>query len=358
MPPHTFRTSTGAVSLSRSSIFATVENGPEQKKEQKFLASRQFKREVFVSRMVVLAIIAWLLCFLDSLNDQVESSYEFLKGTWWFQHDSFEPVCATAGFSFAILYHQVVDDYLPSQRYLINPEERVKSWTTGVPAKAGTLYLLVILGYDALFPRRKLPEVGPAGFLAVVGQVALALVVYDLMFFHIHVAMHKVKALRRLHVVHHTTRALYSIEVLRHGLVDGSLQVLTNVATLNLLKLHPYSRMVSSGFCLRPTRSHLLTCIISNGLVVYINIRQWYNIVITFLLTEAHSGFDFPWSLQNVIPLGMYGGATRHEEHHKSGNKYFQQFFTYADDYLLPHLERAFFSRKKAVPAAFDGSSN
>jgi sterol desaturase/sphingolipid hydroxylase (fatty acid hydroxylase superfamily) len=61
-----------------------------------------------------------------------------------------------------------------------------------------------------------------------------------------------------------------------HSLTDGSMQVLTNIITLNLLQSHPLTRIL-------------------------------HNIFITFLLTETHSGFDFPWMLHNVIPARILG---------------------------------------------------
>ena len=61
--------------------------------------------------------------------------------------------------------------------------------------------------------------------------------------------------------------------------------------------------------------------------------RFAHNIVITFLLTESHSGYDAPWSLHNLFPGGrrVYGGAWAHEKHHSRGDVHFQQFFCYLD---------------------------
>tara|TARA_R110002050_G_scaffold222527_2_gene358353 strand:+ start:386 stop:661 length:276 start_codon:yes stop_codon:yes gene_type:complete len=59
-----------------------------------------------------------------------------------------------------------------------------------------------------------------------------------------------------------------------------------------------------------------------------------YNIVITYLLTELHAGYDMPWMLQNVVPLGLWGGSRRHEWHHRCGRVYFQKFGTFWDDLL------------------------
>jgi hypothetical protein len=62
--------------------------------------------------------------------------------------------------------------------------------------------------------------------------------------------------------------------------------------------------------------------------------RIFYNVVVTYLLTEAHAGYDFPWQLHHVVPFGLYGGAPRHEDHHRYGTVYFSQFFTWIDNGL------------------------
>jgi len=89
--------------------------------------------------------------------------------------------------------------------------------------------------------------------------------------------------------------------VVRHSLVDGTLQVAANVAALRL------------------TGAHALT-------------RACHDVAVTFLLTETHSEFDLPWALHNLLPKGVLGGPRRHRLHHRHGDVYFQQFFCYLDD--------------------------
>jgi sterol desaturase/sphingolipid hydroxylase (fatty acid hydroxylase superfamily) len=52
-----------------------------------------------------------------------------------------------------------------------------------------------------------------------------------------------------------------------------------------------------------------------------------YNVIIVFLLCEIHSGFDFPWSPQNVVPKGLMTGSRNHHYHHRFGHHYYQKFF-------------------------------
>jgi sterol desaturase/sphingolipid hydroxylase (fatty acid hydroxylase superfamily) len=48
-----------------------------------------------------------------------------------------------------------------------------------------------------------------------------------------------------------------------------------------------------------------------------------------FISVDAHSGFDFPWGLQNFVPC--YGGPVTHDMHHQRPNTNYQPFFTYLD---------------------------
>ena len=56
-----------------------------------------------------------------------------------------------------------------------------------------------------------------------------------------------------------------------------------------------------------------------------------HNVVVTWLLIEAHSGFDLPFMSHRLLP-GLLGGAVRHQWHHDTGKGAFQQFFRYLDD--------------------------
>ena len=67
--------------------------------------------------------------------------------------------------------------------------------------------------------------------------------------------------------------------MVNHSLVDGSMQVAANIVTLNLLGSHELTRIL-------------------------------HNLVVTYLLTESHSGFDFPWMLHRVLPSGILGAIT------------------------------------------------
>ena len=119
--------------------------------------------------------------------------------------------------------------------------------------------------------------------------------VYDFIFYWVHLALHKVPwLLRYVHASHHRQDQLNAREVVHHSLSDGALQVAANILALKLLGLHPLARAA-------------------------------HNIVVTYLLTESHAGYDMPWMLHNVVPCGILGGPPRHEAHHRYGTVYYHQ---------------------------------
>ena len=49
---------------------------------------------------------------------------------------------------------------------------------------------------------------------------------------------------------------------------------------------------------------------------------------------EAHIGFDFPFLLHRVVPLGLFGGSPKHDMHHQKPLTNFQPFFNHFDRLL------------------------
>lgn len=232
-----------------------------------------FNESVFTSRLTVMVIFA--VCFLNRavLDEQLSIGWNWLREQWWFKHDSFEPVWATLSFSLWTNVFMFMDYYMQDKfgKFLINPKNREpeKTYDDVLHRIVGFVYLAPLLVYDVLFPRRMLPEECPSFFQLLLG-LALGIFVYDLIFFPLHILFHKgPKWLQKLHKRHHEVSPLVAPEVIRHSLIDGTMQVVVNIVTLKLLRLHPLNRAV-------------------------------HNFVITYLLTEIHAGYDMPWMLHNI----------------------------------------------------------
>jgi methylsterol monooxygenase len=48
-----------------------------------------------------------------------------------------------------------------------------------------------------------------------------------------------------------------------------------------------------------------------------------------FQAVDAHSGYDFPWSLHNIVPF--WSGADHHDFHHQAFTNCFSTSFRYLD---------------------------
>ena len=167
------------------------------------------------------------------------------------------------------------------------------------------LYLLGIHIFHVFFPKPPLAEESPTA-LRVCIELICGIVAYDFIFFWIHLGMHAFPSLSHIHKhhVHHAQTMLTASEVQHHSAVDAILQVGVNILVQNIAL--PYFG-----------KKHLLS-------------KLLHNVAVTYMLTEIHAGYDGFWSLHNIFPW-VYGGALRHEEHHKGGHTNFQQFFLYLD---------------------------
>lgn len=165
------------------------------------------------------------------------------------------------------------------------------------------LYCLPLYIWDICDPRRagKLATWGAPTALGVCKDVTCALLLYDLGFFVCHYLMHKIPFLyKHVHAKHHVAKEVRASDIVRLSFVEEIADVGISILALNFLKCHPVSRTM-------------------------------YNIIITFMLTELHSGFAFPWTPQFVVPFGLATGSKGHHYHHRNGEHYYQKFFCHVD---------------------------
>lgn len=165
------------------------------------------------------------------------------------------------------------------------------------------IYVVPLLLWDILAPRRhrRLAPFGTPTTMGMLGGIVGGLFLYDFLFFLGHVAMHKIPFVyRTVHTKHHKTQEVRAADIVRLSMVEEVLEVGFSIVALGFLGVHPLARSI-------------------------------YNCVITFLLTELHCGFDFPWTPQNVIPFGLMTGSRRHHYHHRFGKHYYQKFFFHVD---------------------------
>ena len=271
----------------------------------------EFRREVAFSRIVALGII--FLCWyrVEELNEGVAFVWEkYLRTSEIFKHDSFEPLLSTVIFGVVMSIWVVIDFYMPYfHRYRITRSDDVSAWKGRESAiwKETFWYISPWLVIDFFIKRRKLPMTAPT-FPVLVWQICLALFMFDLFFFFGHKTFHASSFLyKHVHAVHHTAPIIRATDAIRHTFWDGTWDVICSVLALNLTRAHPLSRAI-------------------------------YNVIAISLISEAHSGMNFPWGLHNLLPLHFMAGPIVHDTHHRNGKVNFQKYLTYLD-YLFGTLK-------------------
>ncbi|KAJ1379604.1 hypothetical protein B484DRAFT_460408, partial [Ochromonadaceae sp. CCMP2298] len=219
-----------------------------------------------------------------------------------FKHDSFEPLLSTFTFGVVMALWVVIDFYFPwLHRYRISTSDDVSAWKGREKAFLNETfwYISPWLVIDFFIPRRRLPALAPT-FPVIIWQIALALVVFDFIFFLGHRAFHSSSWLyKHVHAEHHSSPVIRATDAIRHTFWDGTWDVVCSVLALNLTRAHPLSRAL-------------------------------YNIVAISLIAEAHGGLDLPWSPHNILPH-LLAGPIAHDTHHRLGRVNYQKYFMYLD---------------------------
>lgn len=213
--------------------------------EKTRISSEQFALEVKIARIVAGVTIIGCCCFTQSLDAAVKLLWEeYLLTSGLFRHDSWEPLIASLSFASVILIWLVIDFHIPAlHRYRLKSDD-MNSWMgrESLIFREFAWYLAPLLVIDFFFPRRKLPLEAPT-FLQIVWQIALALFVFDFIFFCGHMCFHRFNFLyRSIHAEHHSSYNTRASDAIRHTFWDGTWDVVCSVLALNLTGAHPLSR--------------------------------------------------------------------------------------------------------------------
>ena len=256
---------------------------------------------------------------------------------WWF-----DPLTATLGFAVSINVYSYYERQLGK-----NTCQTWKQWVSVDLSDQPVVLSLISYWAGLLIWKRFIPPPSPNGFipdglphdvpsfLYLAAEVAIGILLYDAIFFAIHWALHECSVFKRFHRVHHSHRRrngkcvhVEARDVLRHSLVDGSLQVLVNIA----VQRHAPWGAVKSRLA-----------------------RALHNIFVTWMLTESHAASPYPCVFRK-----WFVGVRDHRLHHlggemvmtrnvKNGRHHtasdvavlhlrYQQFFGYLDDLRIGYL--------------------
>lgn len=150
---------------------------------------------------------------------------------------------------------------------------------------------------------RALP-VDPPAVTSILYQLVASFIVYDALFFIVHLTLHKnIYLYKYIHKFHHD-----------HGMVNS------HVAS-RLMMVERIALILSANFGLKLFNSHPLT-------------RMIFVPILLGIVIDHHSGYDLPFGMHRIIPFGIVGGSVKHFEHHMTGKGNYQPIFTYLDTFL------------------------
>ncbi|KAL2869443.1 sterol desaturase family protein [Aspergillus lucknowensis] len=143
-------------------------------------------------------------------------------------------------------------------------------------------------------------------FSLLAAQIALFFIVEDSYHYWLHRALHWGPLYRAVHRVHHQYAAPF-----------GLAAEYASPAETFLLGLGTICPPLLLGYITGSV--HLIT------VLTWMALRQLQAI-------DAHSGYDFPWSLRRLIPF--WGGADWHDDHHRYFRGNYSSSFTYWDVFM------------------------
>lgn len=222
---------------------------------------------------------------------------------WWV-----EPFVATLSFAIAINLFRIIEvkgnlHHATSDIFDLTRSTRL--------LKAGASYWFGIWALGHVLPRAQIDWSCPS-FGALLDLI-FGVWAYDFLFYWLHRAMHRAPKFGAWvsHSTHHGPgKKVRAHHVLEHSVVDGSLQVLTNIIVQRYGVFGPKNWVA----------------------------RLLHNVVVTYLLTESHADLDEHSTWQGVASYfpNLLRGVVRHRAHHANAGAPYQQFFGYLDDFFSP----------------------
>ena len=134
-------------------------------------------------------------------------------------------------------------------------------------------------------------------------ELLTSIVLYDMLFFTLHLSLHTFPILARIHLPHHTHPEIHP-------------QVTNRLSTPERLSL-----VLLANFSLNIIGSHVLT-------------RTLFVPIFVDLLIEVHCGLDLPYGYEKFLPKGWGLGSREHARHHKTSSGSYAPFFAWWDGAL------------------------
>ncbi|SCZ90552.1 BZ3500_MvSof-1268-A1-R1_Chr1-3g02060 [Microbotryum saponariae] len=186
-------------------------------------------------------------------------------------------------------------------------------------------------------------------------QLALFFVMEDAWHYFAHRLLHHKRLYKHIHKgfhsmqIHHEFSAPFGLAAeYAHPIEVGPRFQIANGRTDQLSMSIPQSQVIVLG--LGTVGSPLLWCWLSGGNMHLITMYIWITLRL-FQAIDAHSGYDFPWSLNKILPF--WAGADHHDYHHQSFADCYSTSFRWMDTLFGTDKKyHAFRSNQKAEKAA------
>ncbi len=277
-------------------------------------------------RLLSVTFAAYCFFHIKDVQTVVDNLYSWLLTTWLFQSVYFETIWVVLTYPVILSIPKFMDAIPYWDQYKIHPKTHwpQRLWLdhlreAGIYAAPFLLLdTFIVKKYAGVDPiewtsrrasliqyTRALPDDAPL-VGDIVKQLLGALIIYDILFFLVHLACHKNMFLyQQLHAVHHDHEILTSRVSNQLTIAERILLVLCANESLKIMGGHPLTRLI-------------------------------FVPIFLYWLMENHLGYDAPWGLHRIVPFGLVGGSVRHYHHHLNGCRYYQPFFTYIDDWIYP----------------------
>ena len=146
---------------------------------------------------------------------------------------------------------------------------------------------------------RALP-IEPPSSRRILLELIVSFFIYDMLFFFIHLAFHRLPVLRYWHQPHH-----------KHAEINPQI-------TNQLSVVERMSLILLANFSLNIIGSHVLT-------------RTIFIPIFVYLLIEIHCGLDLEWGYDKILPDGWGAGSKKHAVHHREGEGSYEPYFCWWD---------------------------
>ncbi|KAK6188790.1 hypothetical protein SNE40_004896 [Patella caerulea] len=263
--------------------------------------------------------------YRNYLQVPVDLTWRYLTSVWWFQSVYFESFFATFCYVVIIPIYPFAFHFIKRfDKYKIEPSVNYVHQTVIGMIIQGFVYLTPLMLMDTFMVKkyvgidpevwdekrkswiqttRALPEEAPSLF-QLIFQLVGSIVVYDALFFCVHLAIHKNFWLyKNLHAVHHDHEVMNAHVTNQLSVSERIILILSANFSLKIFNSHPLTRMVFV-----PT--------------------------FIFMLVDNHMGYDLPFGMDKIVPWQLMGGPRKHYQHHVHGGGDYQPFFCYLDKLL------------------------